>query len=97
MGLTSVVYLYFFTPLPMPQVADNLFNGLNSFPLMAVPFFVLAANLMSQGGISKRIISVARLLVGRIKGGLGVTAVLSCIFFAAISGSSPATVVAVGT
>lgn len=97
MGLTAVSYFLVFTTLPLTQLADNLFNGLNKFPLMAVPFFVLAANIMSQGGISARIVAAANALVGHIKGGLGVTAVLSCIFFAAISGSSPATVVAVGT
>lgn len=97
MGLTAFSYFLLFTNFPLTQLADNLFNGLNKFPLMAVPFFVLAANIMSQGGISARIVTAANALVGHIKGGLGVTAVLSCIFFAAISGSSPATVVAVGT
>ena len=97
MGLTSVIYFFLFTNMPLPQLADNLFNGLNKFPLMAVPFFVLAANLMATGGISSRIVASANALVGHIKGGLGVTAILSCMFFAAISGSSPATVVAVGT
>ncbi|WP_104135488.1 MULTISPECIES: TRAP transporter large permease [unclassified Cryobacterium] len=97
MGLTSFLYFYFFTSIPLTQVPERLFNSLNTFPLMAIPFFVLAANLMSRGGISKRLINASNALVGHFRGGLAMTAVLACMFFAAISGSSPATVVAVGT
>lgn len=97
MGFTSFIYFYFFTAIPLTQVPERLFNSLNSFPLMAIPFFVLAANLMSRGGISKRLIAASNALVGQFRGGLAMTAVLACMFFAAISGSSPATVVAVGT
>ena len=97
MGLTSFIYFYFYTTIPLTQVPERLFNSLNAFPLMAIPFFVLAANLMSRGGISKRLIAASNALVGQFRGGLAMTAVLACMFFAAISGSSPATVVAVGT
>ncbi len=97
LGLTVFAYFYYFTTIPLTQVPDTLFNALNSFPLMAVPFFVLAANIMSQGGISRRLIDAANSAVGEFRGGLAMTAVISCMFFAAISGSSPATVVAVGT
>ncbi len=97
LGLTVFAYFYYFTTLPLTQVPDTLFNALNNFPLMAVPFFVLAANIMSQGGISQRLINAANSAVGGFRGGLAMTAVISCMFFAAISGSSPATVVAVGT
>ncbi|MGI8649499.1 MAG: TRAP transporter large permease [Rubrobacter sp.] len=97
LGLTTFAYFYYFTTIPLTQPSDTLFNALNNFPLMAVPFFVLAANIMSQGGISKRLIAAANSVVGGFRGGLGMTAVISCMFFAAISGSSPATVVAVGT
>ena len=97
MGLTSFIYFYFYTTIPLTQVPERLFNSLNTFPLMAIPFFVLAANLMSRGGISKRLIAASNALVGQFRGGLAMTAVLACMFFAAISGSSPATVVAVGT
>lgn len=97
LGLTTFVYFFYFTTIPLSQPPDTLFNALNNFPLMAVPFFVLAANLMSQGGISKRLIAAANSVVGGLRGGLAMTAVISCMFFAAISGSSPATVVAVGT
>jgi len=97
MGLTSFVYFFFFTSIPLTQVPERLFNSLNAFPLMAIPFFIVAANLMSRGGISKRLINASNALVGQFRGGLAMTAVLACMFFAAISGSSPATVVAVGT
>lgn len=97
LGLSSFVYFYLFTTVPLTQVPERLFNSLNSFPLMAIPFFVLAANIMSKGGISKRLTAASNALVGQFRGGLAMTAVLSCVFFAAISGSSPATVVAVGT
>ncbi|MQA80920.1 MAG: TRAP transporter large permease subunit [Streptosporangiales bacterium] len=97
LGLTSFVYFFYFTTIPLTQVPERLFNSLNTFPLMAIPFFVLAANIMSQGGISKRLTAACNAVVGQFRGGLAITAVLSCMFFAAISGSSPATVVAVGT
>ena len=97
LGLTSFVYFYYFTTIPLTQVPERLFNSLNTFPLMAIPFFVLAANIMSRGGISKRLTDAGNALVGQFRGGLAMTAVLSCMFFAAISGSSPATVIAVGT
>ncbi|OYO12446.1 TRAP transporter large permease [Enemella evansiae] len=97
LGLTSIFYIFYFTLTPMTQVPERLFNALNSFPLMAIPFFVLAANIMSRGGISRRLTDFGAALVGHLRGGLAITAVLSCMFFAAVSGSSPATVVAVGT
>jgi C4-dicarboxylate transporter DctM subunit len=97
LGLTTLFYIFYFTRLPMTQVPDTLYNALNSFPLMAIPFFILAANLMTHGGISRRLVEAANAVVGSFRGGLGMTAVLSCMFFAAISGSSAATVVAVGT
>ena len=97
LGGTAFIYFYYFTTTPLTQVPERLFNALNTFPLMAIPFFVLAANIMSRGGISKRLTDVGNAMVGQYRGGMAMTAVLSCMFFAAISGSSPATVVAVGT
>lgn len=97
LGLTTLFYIFYFTTLPMTQVSDTLYNGVNSFPLMAIPFFILAANLMTHGGISRRLVAAANAVVGNFRGGLGMTAILACVFFAAISGSSAATVVAVGT
>ncbi len=82
--------------MPMAIVVERMFSGIDSFALMAIPFFILTGNLMGVGGLSRRIIHFADLLVGRLTGGLGITTVCSCMFFGAISGSSPATVVAVG-
>lgn len=82
--------------MPMAIVVERMFSGIDSFALMAIPFFILTGNLMGIGGMSRRIVKFAELLVGRLTGGLGITAVSSCMFFGAISGSSPATVVAVG-
>lgn len=97
MGLAAFVYFYYYTLIPLTQVPDQLVNALNTFPLMAIPFFIFAANIMSEGGISRRLTEAANAVVGQFRGGLAMTAVLSCMFFAAISGSSAATVVAVGT
>lgn len=97
LGLTSFAYFFYFTTIPLTQVPERLFNSLNTFPLMAIPFFVLAASIMSRGGISRRLIAACNAVVGQFRGGLAMTGVLACMFFAAISGSSPATVVAVGT
>lgn len=82
--------------VPPLLVIQRMFSGLDSFPLMAIPFFILAGNLMATGGLSRRLLRLANLLVGWAKGGLGMSAVSSALFFSAISGSSPATVVAVG-
>jgi len=82
--------------VPLAIVIERLFAGLDKFSLIAIPFFILTGNLMSVGGLSQRIVNFANLLVGRFTGGLGITAVSSSMFFGAISGSSPATVVAVG-
>ncbi|MPY98069.1 MAG: TRAP transporter large permease subunit [Actinophytocola sp.] len=97
LGLATFAYFFYYTTIPLTQIPETLFNALNTFPLMAIPMFVLAATIMSRGGISDRLIKAGIALVGQFRGGLAMTAVLSCVFFAAISGSSPATVVAVGT
>lgn len=96
MSLASVMALSFFTPIPMEVVAQRMFSGIDKFSLMAVPFFILAANVMKGGGISKRILNLASTLVGHLTGGLAMAVVISCMFFGAVSGSSPATVVAIG-
>lgn len=83
--------------IPMAIVIERMFAGLDKFSLMAIPFFILTGSLMSVGGLSQRIVHLANLLIGRFTGGLGMTAVSSSMFFSAISGSSPATVVAVGS
>ena len=81
---------------PIILIAQRMFTGIDSFPYMALPFFILAGNLMSNGGISKRLIYFCTTMIGRIRGGLAYVAILSSMFFAAISGSSAATAAAVG-
>ena len=83
--------------LPLSIVHNALFEGINIFTLLAIPCFVVAGALMEHGNITKQIIQVAKMLVGRMYGGLGITTILACTFFAAISGSGPGTVAAVGT
>ncbi len=83
--------------IPFTFLAQNLFSATDSFAIMAVPFFILAGALMETGGLSRRLIDVANAIVGRFTGGLGMVTILACAFFAAISGSSPATVAAIGT
>lgn len=78
-------------------VAQRIFGGLQSTSIMAIAFFVLAGNLMTKGGISKRIVDFANCLVGNVRGGMSLALVLACAFFAALSGSAPATVIAIGT
>ena len=97
-ALSGVVLLVFafFTGTELEMAVLRMFSGIDKFALMSIPFFVLAANLMSAGGISQRIINLANALVGSFHGGLAITAVLASMFFGAISGSSPATVVAIG-
>lgn len=82
--------------LPLSVIHNSLFEGINIFTLLAIPCFVVAGALMEYGNITRQIIDVAKLLVGRMFGGLGITTILACTFFAAISGSGPGTVAAVG-
>ena len=83
-------------PIPAAVIGQKVFANLDHFTLMAIPFFFFASALMETGGLVRRLINLANAFVGHWTGGLGVTTVLSCIFFAAISGSSPATVAGVG-
>ncbi|KGX91763.1 TRAP transporter large permease [Pontibacillus marinus] len=83
--------------LPLLVVVQRIFTSLDSFPLMAIPFFILAGSLMESGGISKRLVHFANTLVGSMTGGLAGVTVVTSMFFAAISGSSPATVAAIGS
>jgi C4-dicarboxylate transporter DctM subunit len=96
LGLSSIVALGI-KGVPQVALAQNVFEGLDSFPLMAVPFFILAGNLMQTGGMSRRLISLANVLVGWFRGGLGSVAVLTAMFFSTISGSSSATTAAIGS
>jgi C4-dicarboxylate transporter DctM subunit len=82
--------------LSLIAIVKEMFGGLNKFPLAAIPFFILAGNLMEAGGISARLVDFAKALVGGIEGGLAATCVLTCMIFAAVSGSSVATTFAIG-
>lgn len=95
-GFASLLGLVF-SNMPTVYLAQGSFIAVDSFPLMAVPFFILAGNLMETGGLSKRLVRVANVLMGSYTGGLATVTVAACAFFAAISGSGPATVAAIGT
>ncbi|MDG3040496.1 TRAP transporter large permease [Roseicyclus marinus] len=95
-GLASVIGIEAQGRLPLLLVAQRMFTGLDSFPLMAIPLFILAGNLMSVGGISQRLVDLAKAIVGGVQGGLAATCVLTCMMFASVSGSSVATTFAIG-
>jgi tripartite ATP-independent transporter DctM subunit len=95
-GVAAVVGIAGFTSFPLIVAAQQLFVSLDRFPLAAIPFFILAGNLMDVGGISRRLVEFARSIVGGIQGGLPATCVVTCMIFAAISGSSVATTFAIG-
>lgn len=97
LGLTVLSFLFLFTHVPLESVALKLFTGIEKFEIMAIPFFILAGNFLTHGGVARRMIRFATALVGHWPGGLGLAGVLACALFAAISGSSPATVVAIGS
>ncbi len=97
LGLTVFTFLFGFTDIPMDSIALKLFTGIEKFEIMAIPFFILAGNFLTHGGVARRMIRFATSMVGHWYGGMGMAAVMACALFAAISGSSPATVMAVGS
>ena len=97
LGLTVLSFLFFMTQVPVESVALKLFTGIEKFEIMAIPFFILAGNFLTHGGVARRMIHFATAMVGHWYGGLGLGGVLACALFAAVSGSSPATVVAIGS
>lgn len=97
LGVTTLVLMTFTTGLNTELMAQAAFNGLDSFTLLAIPFFCVAGSFMSYGGISKRLLNMANALIGHITGGLAAVTTVACMFFAAISGSGPATVSAIGS
>src|SRR6187401_1261052 len=97
LGLTVLSYLFVLTTVPIEAVALKLFTGIESFEIMAIPFFILAGNFLTHGGVARRMITFATTVVGHWYGGLALAGVLACALFAAVSGSSPATVVAIGS
>jgi len=97
LGLSSILYVALFTTESLSSVAISLFGVGTHYTLLAIPFFILASSFMSTGGVAKRLIRFAIASVGHFRGGLAMASVLACMMFAALSGSSPATVVAIGT
>ncbi len=97
LGLTVLTFFYAFTSVPIESVALKLFTGIEKYEIMAIPFFILAGNFLTHGGVARRMIAFATSMVGHLPGGLGLSAVVACSLFAAVSGSSPATVVAIGS
>ena len=97
LGLTVLSFLFTMTEVPLESVALKLFTGIEKFEIMAIPFFILAGNFLTHGGVAKRMINFATSMVGHWYGGLGLAGVMACALFAAVSGSSPATVVAIGS
>ena len=91
LGLTVLSFLFTMTDVPVQAVALKLFTGIEKFEIMAIPFFILAGNFLTHGGVAKRMINFATSMVGHWHGGLALSGVLACALFAAVSGSSPAT------
>jgi C4-dicarboxylate transporter DctM subunit len=97
LAVTTAVTLVVHTSTPLTILVQQLFNALDNSVLLAIPFFILAGGIMTEGAIAKRLIDIMNLLVGRFRGGAAMASVVACVFFAALSGSSPATVVAIGS
>ena len=95
-GFASVTGIQLFTSIPMLVVPKEMFSAIDKFALGAIPFFILAGNLMEVGGISNRLVNFAKSIVGGLQGGLAMTCVMTCMIFAAVSGSSVATTFAIG-
>ncbi|HEX9181073.1 MAG TPA: TRAP transporter large permease subunit, partial [Burkholderiales bacterium] len=97
LGLTVLTFLFTMTDVPLESVGLKLFTGIEKFEIMAIPFFILAGNFLTHGGVARRMIRFATAMVGHFHGGLALGGVVACALFAAVSGSSPATVVAIGS
>jgi len=98
LGLSSTVFLLVYSEASLGSIAQTLFNAFEGhYTLLAIPFFILASAFMTTGGVARRIIRFAIACVGHLQGGLAIAGVFACMLFAALSGSSPATVVAIGT
>ncbi|MGI6575745.1 MAG: TRAP transporter large permease [bacterium] len=97
LGLSTLITVVTTTNISTLIISQNAFAALDSFPLMAIPFFILAGQLMKHGGLSERLLNLANSLVGFMTGGLAMVTTVACMFFAAISGSAPATVSAIGS
>ena len=96
-GLASLSVVVIHPRMTTSFIVSQMIAGSDSFPIMAIPLFILAGELMAAGGVSKRILNVCNVFLGRVTGGLAIVTVVGCMFFAAVSGSGPATVAAVGS
>jgi len=96
LGGCSMVYALVGGTVPITTLIQTIFGGLATFPLLAIPLFMLAGNLMKEGGLTPDLVNFTRLLLGHIRGGLGQATILACAIFAAISGAAVATAVAIG-
>ena len=97
LGLTVLTFLYVMTSVPIEAIALKLFTGIERFEIMAIPFFILAGNFLTHGAVARRMIDFAVTMCGHWYGGLGIAGTIAAALFSAISGSSPATVVAIGS
>src|SRR5262247_1063019 len=97
LGLTVLSFLFVMTSVPIEAVALKLFTGIESFEIMAIPFFILAGNFLTHGGVARRMIAFATSMIGHWHGGLALAGILACAMFALVCGSSVATVVAIGS
>ncbi len=96
LAFSSLISLMMFSDLSLMAVTQRMIGGIDKFSLMSVPFFILGANVMKSGGIAKRILKWSEVMVGHQRGGLAIVTIVACMFFGAVSGSSPATVIAIG-
>ena len=97
LGASTLITVYFFTDMDLMGITSHVFDGLNKYSLMAIPMFILAGSFLSKGGAAHRIIEFAKSIVGHLPGGLPISAIFASMIFAAVSGSSPATVAAIGS
>ncbi len=96
LALSSAFAMFFFSGFTLDIIVQKLYSTCDSFPLVAIPFFILAGNIMSKGGMSDRLIRLAQSIVGNVRGGLAMVSVIACMFFASVSGSTAATTAAIG-
>ncbi len=97
LGASTLITAHFFADMELMGIVSHVFDGLNKYSLMAIPMFILAGSFLSKGGAAKRIIDFAKSIVGHLPGGLPISAIFAAMIFAAVSGSSPATVAAIGS
>jgi len=97
LGLTVLTFILTMTQVPLESVALKLFTGIEKWEIMAIPFFILAGNFLTHGGVARRMIDFATSIVGHLHGGLALASILACAMFALVCGSSVATVVAIGS